>query len=71
MVEDRDLDLNEKKDIRFNDIREYHCRDIAVENDDKKKIPALRWDVNIREKEELITREFLVSVPPLKGETIV
>ena len=71
MVEDRDLDLNEKKDIRFNDIREYHWRDIAEENDNKKKIHALRWNLYVKEKEELITREFLVSVPHPKGGTIV
>ena len=45
VVEEIDPDLNKKEDIRFDDIREYHWMDIAEENDDKKKIHALRWDV--------------------------
>ena len=45
VVEEIDPDLNEMEDIRFDDIREDHWRDIAEENDDKKKIHALRWDV--------------------------
>ena len=48
------------EDIRFNKIREDHWRDIAEENDDKKKINSLRWNVCVKDKEELITREFLV-----------
>ena len=34
---------------------------------DKKKINALRWDVYIKDKEELIKREVLVSVAHPKG----
>ena len=71
MAEDRDPDLNKKEDIRFNKIWEDNWRDIAEENDDKKKIHALRWDVYVKEKEELITREFSVSVPHPKGGAIV
>ena len=71
MAEERDPDLSKKEDIRFDDIREYHWRDIAKENGDKKKIHSLRWDVYVKEKEELITRNFLVSVPHPKGGTIV
>ena len=44
---------------------------LLEENDDKKKIHALRWNVYVKEKEELITREFLVSVPHPKGGVIV
>ena len=40
-------------------------------NDDKKKIHALRWCVYVKDKEELITRSFLVSVPHPKGGKIV
>ena len=71
MSEERDPDFNEKEDIRFDDIREDSWRDIAEENDDKKNIHALRWDVYVKEKEYLIAREFLVSVPHPKGGTIV
>ena len=44
---------------------------MAEENNDKKKIRALRWDVYVKEKEELITRAFLVSAPHTKCGTIV
>ena len=67
VAEERDPDLNEKEDIKLNEIREDHWRDIAEEGDDKKNINALRWEVNVKEKEELINREFLVSVPHPKG----
>ena len=56
VAEERDPDLNEKEDIRFDKVWEDHWRDIAEENDDKKKIHALRWEVYVKEKEELITR---------------
>ena len=59
------------EDIRFDKIQEDHWRDIAKKNDDKKKIHALRWNVYVREKEKIMTREFLVSVPHPKGGTIV
>ena len=35
------------------------------------KIHALIWNVYVKDKEELITRAFLVSVPHTKGGTIV
>ena len=56
MEEERDPDLNEKEDIMFDKIWEDHWRDIAEENNDKKKIHALRWDLYIKDKEELITK---------------
>ena len=52
-------------------IREEHWRDISEEGDNKKNIYALRWEVNFKEKEELIKRESLVSVPHPKGGEIV
>ena len=71
VAEERDLDLNEEEDIRMDASREEHWRDIAEEVHDKKNIYDLRWEVYIKEKEELINREFLVSVPHPKGENIV
>ena len=47
VAEARDPDLNEKEYIRFDNIREDHWGDISEENDDKKKIHALRWDVYV------------------------
>ena len=67
MVEERDPDLEEKDDIWFDEIWEDHWRDLAEESNDKKKIHAMRWCVYVKEKEELITRSFLVSVPHPKG----
>ena len=71
MAEERDPDLNEKEDIRFDKIREDHWRYLAEENDDKKNIHALRWELYVKDKEELITRDFSVSVPHPKGGIIV
>ena len=45
VAEERDPDLNKMEDIRFDKIWEDHWRDIAEENNYKKKIHALRWDV--------------------------
>ena len=42
MIEERDTDLNEMEDNRFDEIREDHWKDIAEENYEKKKIHALR-----------------------------
>ena len=44
---------------------------LLEENDDKKKIHALRWEIYVKEKDELIKIEFSVSVPNPKGGTIV
>ena len=52
-------------------IREEHSRDAYEEGDNKKKIRALRWEVCVKEKEGLIKRKFLVSVPHPKGGAIV
>ena len=67
VVEERDPDLNEMEDIRFDEIWEDHWRDLAEESNDKNNIHALRWCVYVKEKEELITRSFSVSVPHPKG----
>ena len=66
VLEERDPDLNNEEDIRLDAIREEHWRDFAEEGDDKRRIHALRWEVYIKDKENLIKREFLVSVPHLK-----
>ena len=52
-------------------IREEHWRDVAEEGENKKKIHEQRWEVYVKEKEELIKREFLVSFPYPKGGNIV
>ena len=65
--EERYPDLNKEEDIRLDEIREEHWRDVAEEGDDKKNILALRWEVYVKDKEELINREFSVSVPHPKG----
>ena len=48
VAEERDPDLNEEEDIRLDAIREEYWRDIAEENDNKKKIHALMWDVYVK-----------------------
>ena len=67
VAEEKYTDLNEEENIRLDAIREEHWRYVAEGDYDKKNIFSLRWEVCIEEKEELINREFLVSVPPLKG----
>ena len=70
-MEERDTDLNEMDDIRFDKIWGDHLRYLAEESNDNKKIHALRWCVYVKDKEELITRSFSVSVPHPKGGKIV
>ena len=69
--ENIDPELNEEEDIRMDEIRDDHWRDVSKEGDNMKKIHALRWDVYIKEKQELTKREFLVSIPYLKGGGVV
>ena len=71
MVEEIDPDPDEMEDISFNKIWEDNWRDLEEEKKKKKKIHALIWNVYVKEKEELITRAFLVSVPHTKLGTIV
>ena len=71
MAEERYTDLNDEEDIRLDEIREEHLRDVADEDDDKKNIHALRWEIYVKEKEDLVKREFSASVPHLKGGAIV
>ena len=53
------------------DSREEHWRYVDEDGDDKNNIRTLMWDVYIKEEEELINREFSVSVPYPKGVNIV
>ena len=46
--EERDTDLNEKEDIRMEDSREEHWRDVSVDDEDNNKIHALKWDIYTR-----------------------
>ena len=41
--ENRDLQLNEGEDIRMDEIRGEHWRDVAEEGENKKKIHTLMW----------------------------
>ena len=52
--EERYPDLNEEEDIIMYNSRDDHWRDIYEEGDYKKKIHALRWEVCVNDKEELI-----------------
>ena len=70
VLEERDPNLNEDEDIRTYEIRDNHWRDVAEEGDDKNNIHDLRWDVYVKEEEELTKRDFLVSVPYTKGGNI-
>ena len=67
MSEERDPDLNKEEDIRLDANREEHWRYVAEEGDNKKKIHALWWEAYFKDKEELIKRNFVVSLPNPKG----
>ena len=41
--EERYPNLNDEEDIRIDEIREEHWRDVSEEGDNKKKINTLRW----------------------------
>ena len=71
VAEERDPVLNEEEDIRLDEIREEHWRDVSEEGDYKKNIHDLRWEVYVKNKEEFIKREFCVSVPHPKGGAII
>ena len=70
VAEERDPDLNEEEDIRLDAIRGEHCRYVAEEGDDKNNIHDRRWDFYVKEKDEFMKREFLVSIPHPKGAEI-
>ena len=46
--EERYMDLNEEKDIRMDDTREKHLRDVAEDGDNKKKIHVLILEVQVK-----------------------
>ena len=71
VAEEIDPDLNDQEDIRLNEIREEHWSDVDEEGIDKKMIRCLRWEVYIKENEQLVKRDFLVSVPHPKWGEIV
>ena len=52
MSEERDQDLNEEEGISMEDSREDHCRDVAEDGENKKKIRVLRWEVYSLQKIE-------------------
>ena len=70
VAEDRYPYMNEEQDIILDAIREEHYRYVSEEGDDKKKINYLIWEVYVKEKDQFIKRQFLVSVPHPKGGAI-
>ena len=71
MSEKRDPDLNEEEDIILDAIREDHRRDVDKEGEDKNNIHALRWEVYVKDKEELIKRDLGVRYTSERGGAIV
>ena len=70
VLEDRDPYLNKEENIRMDVIREEHQRDVAEEGYDKNKMYVLRWDIYVKEKDELIKRFFWCLFHILKGRTL-
>ena len=50
VAEEKYPDLNEKEDIRLDEIREEHWRDVAEEGDNNKNIHALMWEIYVKDK---------------------
>ena len=55
----------------MDDTRGKHWKDVDEEGYDRKNIHALRQEVYVKDKQELIKREFLVSVSHPKEGNIV
>ena len=68
---ERDMDLNQEEDIIMEENRQEHWIYVDDNCKDKSNINSLRWDIYTREKEDLIKRDFLVSVTHPKGGGIV
>ena len=69
---ERDPELEVEEDIMLLNNRDNHWKDVVEENHkDKGEVHALRWEVYMKEKEDLTKREFLVVVPHPKGGNIV
>ena len=62
VLEERDPDLNEQKDIILDAIREEHYRGVSKEGEYKKNIHVLRWEVYVKEKQQLINIYILMYV---------
>ena len=67
MSEERGLDLNEEGDIIMYEIRYKHWMDVAKEGNYKKKMHALRSEIYVKDKEELIKIYFWCSFQIRKG----
>ena len=71
-MEERGPDLEVVEYIMLLYYRQKHWKDVLEENHEYKgEVHALRWEVYMKEKEDLTKREFLVVVPHPKGGNIV
>ena len=70
-TEERYPDLKWEEDFRIYNDMEGHWKEVdKQDNYDRVKVNALRWEVYIKDKEELIKRYFSVMVPhPKEGES--
>ena len=55
----------------MDDTTDKHWRDVSENSDDKNNIHSLRWEVYVKEKEDLINIELLVSNPHHKGGSVL
>ena len=55
----------------MDEIRDNYWRYFAEESDNNNNFPALRWEIYVREKWELIKRYLSLSVPHPKGSNVV
>ena len=72
MMEEMYPDLQGKEDLRIYDDSEQHCKEVEEKDkEDRGRVRALRWEVYMKEKDQLIKRGFLVVVPHMKWGVVV
>ena len=70
--EEGDPELELEEDFIYLDDWENHRKDvIVVSNEEKDNVHTMRWEVYMRDKEELKNKHFSVAVPNMKGGNIV
>ena len=71
-LEQRYPELEEKEDFRISVAMEEHRKYVSWDNyQDIIMVNYLRWDVHMKQKEDFIKREFLVTVTHPKGGGVV
>ena len=67
-MEERNPNIEQEEDLRISNDWVEHWKEVEEkENEERGKFHSLRWEVYMKQKEELKKREFSVAVPHPKG----